>query len=87
MNAGAYGGEFGQVARSVRCLTPEGRAVEVTAKEAAWSYRHSMMDDRGYLVLSRSWSLSPTTRRPSGRAWRTWRAVAPKSSPLSQHAI
>ncbi|HIY84005.1 UDP-N-acetylmuramate dehydrogenase [Rubneribacter sp.] len=59
MNAGAYGGEFGQVARSVRCLTPEGRAVEVTAKEAAWSYRHSMMDDRGYLVLSAQLVLEP----------------------------
>ncbi|RNL48425.1 UDP-N-acetylmuramate dehydrogenase [Paraeggerthella hongkongensis] len=52
MNAGAYGGEFRDVARSLRCLTPDGRIVEVSAEEADWSYRHSMMDHEGYVVLS-----------------------------------
>lgn len=52
MNAGAYGGEFKDVAASVRCLTPEGEIVDVPAEEAAWSYRHSMMNDRGYIVLA-----------------------------------
>lgn len=51
MNAGAYDGEFKDVAVSVRCLTPEGVIVEVSADEAAWSYRHSMMMDRGYVIL------------------------------------
>ena len=52
MNAGAYDGEFADVAVSLTCLTPEGEIVEVSAEEADWSYRHSMMDDRGYIVLS-----------------------------------
>lgn len=52
MNAGAYGGEFRDVAEGVRCLTPAGEVVEVDAEEAAWSYRHSMMDEAGYVVLS-----------------------------------
>lgn len=51
MNAGAYGGEFKDVAESVRCLTPAGELVEVAAEEAAWSYRHSMMDEAGYVVV------------------------------------
>lgn len=51
MNAGAYDGEFKDVAREVRCLTPEGNIVNVSAEEAAWSYRHSMMMERGYVVL------------------------------------
>lgn len=51
MNAGAYDGEFKDVAREVRCLTPEGNIVDVSADEAAWSYRHSMMMERGYVVL------------------------------------
>lgn len=51
MNAGAYGGEFKGVAVSVDCITPEGALVEVAAQDADWSYRHSMMMDRGFLVV------------------------------------
>ncbi|WP_172137054.1 UDP-N-acetylmuramate dehydrogenase [Adlercreutzia sp. ZJ473] len=51
MNAGAYDGEFKNVAVRVRCLTPAGDVVDVPAEEAAWSYRHSMMMDAGYVVL------------------------------------
>ena len=59
MNAGAYDGEFRDVAVSVRCLAPDGRVVDVDADEAAWSYRHSMMDDEGYVVLSVTLRLAP----------------------------
>ena len=52
MNAGAYDGEFKQVAQSVTCLSPEGELVEVTAEQASWSYRHSAIMDKGYIVLS-----------------------------------
>ncbi|HIW75280.1 MULTISPECIES: UDP-N-acetylmuramate dehydrogenase [Gordonibacter] len=52
MNAGAYGGEFKDVAVALRCLTPTGEVVDVSAEEAAWSYRHSMMDAAGYVVLA-----------------------------------
>lgn len=51
MNAGAYGGEFRNVGETLRCLTPSNEIVEVSARDADWSYRHSMMDDRGYIVL------------------------------------
>lgn len=51
MNAGAYGGEFKDVAVSVDCITPDGELVTVSAEEAAWGYRHSMMMDRAYLVV------------------------------------
>ena len=52
MNAGAYGGEFKDVAVSLQCVNPEGEIVTVTAEEADWSYRHSMMNDAGYVILS-----------------------------------
>lgn len=51
MNAGAYEGEFAHVCKSVSCLTLEGDVVEVSASDADWRYRHSMMSDRGYIVL------------------------------------
>lgn len=58
MNAGAYDGEFSKVAVSLSCLTPEGEFVQVTAEQALWSYRHSMMMDKGYVVLETTLELS-----------------------------
>ncbi len=52
MNAGAYGGELRDVATSVSCLDEANAFVELTAEQADWSYRHSMMGDAGYIVLS-----------------------------------
>lgn len=51
MNAGAYGGEFKDVAVELTCLTPEGETAKVSRDEADWSYRHSMMDAAGYVVV------------------------------------
>lgn len=51
MNAGAYEGEFRDVAREVVCLTPAGEVRTVSAVEADWGYRHSMMGDKGLIVL------------------------------------
>lgn len=50
MNAGAYGGEFKDVAVELTCVTPEGDFVTVSREEADWAYRHSMMDGAGYIV-------------------------------------
>ena len=52
MNAGAYGGEFRDVCCSLVCATPQGRIVELHAWQACWGYRHSMMGDAGWAVLS-----------------------------------
>ena len=59
MNAGAYEGEFKDVARSVTCLYPDGSVKTLEAKEADWSYRHSMMGDEGFIVLSVELVLHP----------------------------
>ena len=59
MNAGAYDGEFKDVAESVRCLTPEGEFVEIPAAAAQWSYRHSLMADKGYIVVGVTLALAP----------------------------
>ena len=59
MNAGAYDGEFKDVATSVTCLYPDGTVREVPATEADWSYRHSMMSDKGLIVLAATLQLAP----------------------------
>ena len=59
MNAGAYGGEFRDVCCGLTCATPDGRIVEVTAWQACWGYRHSMMGDEDWTVLGAVLQLRP----------------------------
>lgn len=59
MNAGAYDGEFKDVATSVTCLFPDGQVRVVPAAEADWGYRHSMMSDEGLIVLGATLQLAP----------------------------
>ena len=54
MNAGAYEGQFSDVAVEVRCLVPDGNSwsiVNVPAAEANWGYRTSRMMREGWVVL------------------------------------
>ena len=57
MNAGAYGGDMGQVVVEVTALYPDGIHTLTTA-EAELSYRHSVFTDNGALVLSAKVSLA-----------------------------
>ena len=59
MNAGAYDGEFSHVCTSVTCITPEGELVQIPAQQAEWGYRHSLMMDKGYLVVEAVLQLEP----------------------------
>ncbi|WP_302963380.1 UDP-N-acetylmuramate dehydrogenase [uncultured Adlercreutzia sp.] len=63
MNAGAYDGQFSDVAVSVRCLVPDGEggwsAADVPAAKAAWGYRTSRMMDEGWVVLGATLQLAP----------------------------
>ena len=59
MNAGAYGGEFKDVAAELTCITPEGDVVKVSREQADWSYRRSMMDAAGYVVVEATLELTP----------------------------
>lgn len=61
MNAGAYDGEFKDVARKVTCLYPDGSIKELNAEQADWGYRHSMMGDEGLIVLEVTLELQPDT--------------------------
>lgn len=58
MNAGAYDGEFKDVAASVSCLFPDGTVRDIPAEKADWSYRHSMMSDEGLVVLGATLQLA-----------------------------
>ena len=52
MNAGAYGGEIKDVIESVDIMDISGDIYTLSAEEMEFSYRHSILEDRGGIVLS-----------------------------------
>ncbi len=52
MNAGAYDGEMKQVVETVKLITPEGEIITKDSEEMEFSYRHSILKEKPYLVLS-----------------------------------
>jgi UDP-N-acetylmuramate dehydrogenase len=59
MNAGAYGGEISHVLGSVQVLTHEGEIKTILAEDMAFGYRHSILQDKGYVCLSAKFALKP----------------------------
>lgn len=58
MNAGAYGGEISQVCESVAVMDMEGNLSVYSADEMQFSYRHSVLEDEGGIVISTVFRLS-----------------------------
>ena len=59
MNAGAYGGEMKDVVTFVKVLTDKGEILELTNEEMDFSYRHSCITDKNYVVLEAGFVLQP----------------------------
>ena len=57
MNAGAYGTEMKNVLLSVEILTREGELRTLTPEELELSYRHSVIPERGYIVVAATLAL------------------------------
>lgn len=51
MNAGAYGGEMKDVIVSVCVISEDGEILTLSKEELDLSYRHSVIPERGYLVI------------------------------------
>lgn len=51
MNAGAYGGEMKDIVTEVRAVSPDGSEIKTfTAEEMEFGYRHSILQENGYIV-------------------------------------
>ena len=60
MNAGAYGGELKDILVSAKAVSRDGKEVrEFTAEELELSYRHSALEDNGYIVVNAVLQLQP----------------------------
>ena len=59
MNAGAYGGEIVQVCESVSVMDMAGELTERSREEMQFSYRHSVLEDEGGIVVGAVFKLTP----------------------------
>lgn len=77
MNAGAYGGEIGQVCQSVEIMDRDGSLRRLTNREMEFSYRHSCLEGTQGIVVSADFRLTP---KPSCEIWDTMKALIAKRS-------
>ena len=59
MNAGAYGGEIKGVCESVEIMDRRGNIRRLSNAEMEFSYRHSILEESGELVISANFVLTP----------------------------
>lgn len=59
MNAGAYGGEMKQVLVSAKVLDKDGEEKTLSNEELELSYRHSCIEEKGYIVVEATIRLNP----------------------------
>ena len=82
MNAGAYGGEIKDVCTRVRIMERSGEARWISNEEAAFSYRHSAIEDNPWIVVAAEFELTP---RPEAEVWEKMKELIGKrraSQPL-----
>ncbi len=51
MNAGAYGGEMKDIVEFVQLMDQEGNLFEKSGEEMEFAYRHSIVEEEGYIVV------------------------------------
>lgn len=51
MNAGAYGGEIGNLVTNVSCLDSKGELVKLSGSQLSFGYRHSIFQNLDYIIL------------------------------------
>ncbi len=61
MNAGAYGGEICQVCTEVEVMDRDGNLRTMPADKMEFSYRHSILEETGDIVLSGTFELTPSS--------------------------
>ncbi len=82
MNAGAYGGEISHVCESVEFLDRSGNFVAFTKEEMAFSYRHSVLEDNGGIVVSAVFQLTPAPQDSIRERMKELMAKRSASQPL-----
>ena len=82
MNAGAYGGELCQICESVDVMRMDGKLSTYTAQQMAFSYRHSILEETGGIVVSAVFALTPRPKEEIKATMKELMAKRSASQPL-----
>ena len=82
MNAGAYGGEIKDICTFVDVMDKDGNITRRTAEEMKFSYRHSVLEDEGGIVLATEFKLVPTSPEDVKAKMKELQAKRSASQPL-----
>ena len=82
MNAGAYGGEIKDICTFVDVMDKEGNITRRTAEEMKFSYRHSVLEDEGGIVLAAEFKLTPASAEDVKAKMKELQAKRSASQPL-----
>ena len=82
MNAGAYGGEIKDICTFVDVMDKEGNITRRTAEEMKFSYRHSVLEDEGGIVLAAEFKLTPASAEDVKARMKELQAKRSASQPL-----
>ena len=82
MNAGAYGGEIKDICVAVEVMDQAGKITRRTAEEMKFSYRHSVLEDEGGIVLAAEFKLVPTSAEDVKAKMKELQAKRSASQPL-----
>lgn len=82
MNAGAYGGEICQVCESVEVMSADGTLRTMTAQQMEFSYRHSVLEETGEIVVSATFVLQIKDPEQIRDTMKTLMAKRSASQPL-----
>jgi UDP-N-acetylmuramate dehydrogenase len=82
MNAGAYGGEICQVCQSVDVMDMQGNISTYSNQDMEFSYRHSVLEDKGGIVISAVFNLIPKAKEEIKAVMKDLMARRSASQPL-----
>ncbi|MBE6934307.1 MAG: UDP-N-acetylmuramate dehydrogenase [Ruminococcaceae bacterium] len=82
MNAGAYGGEICQICSSVDVMDATGKITSYSPEQMEFSYRHSVLEDTGGIVVSATFALTPGDKEEIKAKMRELMAKRSASQPL-----
>ena len=82
MNAGAYGGEIKDICTFVDVMDKAGNITRRTAEEMKFSYRHSVLEDEGGIVLAAEFKLVPASPEDVKAKMKELQAKRSASQPL-----
>ena len=82
MNAGAYGGEIKDICVSVDVMDMVGNITRRSGEDMKFSYRHSILEDEGGIVLSAEFKLNPASTEDVKAKMKELQAKRSASQPL-----